>query len=294
MVSVLPDRSLVANQPEASVITTARFLVGDVRAAPKTRGTYGIRNLFDRCSVAVSEYRGQPKVDWASEILATLSNEQLITVLARLVSSEENGGEDQARVALNSLNAELIICGYRLAQVGDSYVLSQIEANQKRFLLSHADTFGLANPDFEQLDLSDEEARRLTVGWDEAVRCYGAGAYLATMVMLGSLLEAVLLLALSRNRKEVKAHGIRFNDNKNQEKAIEKWTLNEMIEASSRIGWITPKVSAFAHSLREYRNYVHPELQKRISELPRSHECLIGSGVVSGAVHDLKSTINVR
>ena len=94
-------------------------------------------------------------------------------------------------------------------------------------------------PDFKQPDLSDVEARDLVSQWEEASKCYIATAFLAAMVMLGSLLETLLLLGLKRNRDALCSADVHFTDANNRDRPPEKWSLSEMIEAATAMGWTT-------------------------------------------------------
>jgi hypothetical protein len=268
-------------------------VVGDVAGPVKTRGTYGIRKLFDRCGIVAPDFTGGPKDEWVRNTFLALSPEEFLAVLGRILSSEENGSEDKRRAVFDTFNSALLEYGVQLsANENQQITIVSVDARLQGVQQGRRSANGLVDPDFEKLDITEDEALRLTITWDEAVKCFGAGAYLAAMIMLGSLLEAVLLLAFQRNRETIKSAGVAFADNKNQEKPIEKWSLGEMIQAAAKLGWTTQKLTSFAHSLREYRNYVHPELRHRLSELPKSHECLIGSLVVTGAVDDLCKAIN--
>ena len=179
---------------------------------------------------------------------------------------------------MNSLSQILLTDGLQLAERDGAILVTPAEAGVKLLedlIKRERSDGGLRPPDLDQLDLTDAEGRQFFEMWLEADKCFRAGAYLASTVMLGSLLESLLLLALKRNRDAVKEANVRRFDDKNMERPIERWSLNEMIEACAEMGWTAQRVKAFSHSLREFRNLVHPELRKRETDLPRTDECLI-------------------
>lgn len=285
----------LAQASEAVRLSIADVLIGDWPGSPRARGTLGLSRLFTRCGYEC-DYNGRQKRAWVAEALAGASPELCEKILIRACSpGEYHGDRDSAAAVTSKMNRVLITCGLQLAENGGGLRLEVCDAvadlpEREDFVTDPVS--GLAVPDFEQLDVTADEARELAGTWEEAARCYRAGAFLAATIMLGSLLEALLLLALKSNRKLIQARGIRFMDNRGQERAPEKWSLGEMIEAASSLGWTSPKVKAFSHSIREYRNLVHPELRRRPSDLPRSDECIIASIIISGTVSELRRHIN--
>ena len=105
----------------------------------------------------------------------------------------------------------------------------------------------------------------------EVDRTLGAGAYLSSVVMCGSILEAVLLGNAQREPA-------RFNKSKKapktaagEVKRFREWKLADLIDVASELGILKPDVHKFGHWLRDFRNYIHPNQQMQSGFLPDEH-----------------------
>lgn len=143
-------------------------------------------------------------------------------------------------------------------------------------------------PDFGRLVRDEEMASVLKFRWEEAQRCVQAEAYLAAVVMMGSLLEGVLL-AKMRAHPEIanKANGAPSDRRTKQVKPFVKWRLAEMIQVAREQRWLREDVRAFSDALREYRNLVHPSAEFAGTERPDRRTCGICWQVVEAAVQQL-------
>jgi len=100
----------------------------------------------------------------------------------------------------------------------------------------------------------------------EIQRAYIAECWKAVIILSGALIEAVLLDALSRQSSEALA------------KAAPKvkgdpaqWGLSILIDVAIELHLIGSSASKLSHSIREYRNLVHPGNELR-SQLPVAQE----------------------
>lgn len=94
--------------------------------------------------------------------------------------------------------------------------------------------------------------------WKEAQRCMHADCFTASIILMGSILEAFLLAramlsagAASQSPRAPKAKA-------GQALAIQDWSLSSLIDVAVDIGWIKTDRGKFSHALRESRNVVHP------------------------------------
>lgn len=122
--------------------------------------------------------------------------------------------------------------------------------------------------------LSDEEEREI---WRlyrfygrEADRCEKAKAYLAGCVMLGSALEALLMLMVNVYDEEALATG-RIPTKRKKPKPLLNWDLGELLRVAKVVGWLPAgleldeewnsrkaKVGDHAEVVRIVRNLAHP------------------------------------
>ncbi len=127
--------------------------------------------------------------------------------------------------------------------------------------------------------------------WLEAQRCQQAGAYLAAVVMMGSILEALLLarafmgLAIACQAKSAP------KDRAGKVKAVQDWNLSSLVDVAVELGWLKFDRGKFSHALRESRNVVHPwvELTSKVSfDEPT---CRVSWEVLVASVDDLLASV---
>jgi hypothetical protein len=121
-------------------------------------------------------------------------------------------------------------------------------------------------PDFSPLVGNPEMRSILVRRWQECRRCVSADAHLAAIVMMGGLLEALfvaranqmldkqpLITAKSAPKDRTTGKTLNYQD----------WMLDSYIHVANELGWITDSAKTVADVLKEYRNYVHPEKERR-------------------------------
>lgn len=118
----------------------------------------------------------------------------------------------------------------------------------------------------------------------EARTAMGAGAYLSTILLCGSVLEAVLLGAAQKQPA-------RFNQAAASAKAADgtvrrfhEWSLAQFIDAASESDLLKPDVKKFSHGLRDLRNYIHPYEQMASGFTPDQHTAKVCFQVLKAAL----------
>ncbi len=146
---------------------------------------------------------------------------------------------------------------------------------------------------FHILILDEAYLRLMKERWEESILTEKAEAHLATVVLLGSILEAMLLYKITSNWVDVQisGHYPKIFDkptNKLVIKPSNQWMLNEMIDSSEKIGWISHDIKGLSHSLKEYRNFIHPwqELSEKMS-MPDETTCDFARKAVQIVFNDL-------
>jgi hypothetical protein len=119
----------------------------------------------------------------------------------------------------------------------------------------------------------------------EAHLCIEGKAYLAAVILSGSVLEGLCLGYGSRSPERLnRAFASQYN------RAVPpfyEWKLREWIEVLGKLGDLSPNVEKFGQALREFRNYVHPAEQLAHKFTPDQHTARIGFQVVVAAIEDL-------
>lgn len=114
---------------------------------------------------------------------------------------------------------------------------------------------------------------------NEARSCHSAGAYMSSIIMLGSLLEGVLIAAVKE-----RPHG-------QLPKPIERMGLQDLIDFAHKQRWIQFDAQLGSQLVRQYRNLVHPDLQLRqIGHLPDADTLDMCWPVVNAILNDLAAT----
>lgn len=84
--------------------------------------------------------------------------------------------------------------------------------------------------------------------------------------MMGGLLEALFVARANKmNDKKPLVGATSAPKDKTTGKTInyQEWMLDSYIKVGQELGWITGSAKNVADVLKEYRNYVHPEKERR-------------------------------
>ncbi|MHB2027021.1 MAG: hypothetical protein ACYCPQ_10395 [Elusimicrobiota bacterium] len=117
-------------------------------------------------------------------------------------------------------------------------------------------------PDFTRLIPGPAMQAILNRRWNEAWSCLEAGAYLASTVMMGAILEALLLARINKltDKSPVFASKCAPKDKTSgKTRSLQDWTLNSYIDVAHDLGWIGKASRDIGVVLRDYRNFIHPE-----------------------------------
>ena len=117
-------------------------------------------------------------------------------------------------------------------------------------------------PDFAILIPDPSMQAILKRRWNETWSCFGAGAYLASTVMMGAILEALLLARINKmtDKSAVFTSKCAPKDKTTgKTRPLQEWTLNSYIDVAHDLGWIGKASRDIGIVLRDYRNFIHPE-----------------------------------
>jgi hypothetical protein len=250
----------------------ARLLCGD--DGPLYRKGWELQGFLSRAGIAdVPEYDGSPRRLWVSEIIAGGDGERSNAELAalRLADPREYVAEKAAyQDTLRRLDEVLRPEGLRI--VRDGYgrpELADADASAMRVELKVSMDQVVSDP-----ALAAVIQQRL----DEARLCHDCGAYIATIIMLGSLLEGVLLSAVEERLAGPPP------------KPLDRMGLQDLVELAHRERWIQVDVKMGSDLIRSYRNLVHPRAQVRMGAPPDSDTVDICWPVVNATLNDLAAS----
>lgn len=127
--------------------------------------------------------------------------------------------------------------------------------------------------------------------WLDAQKCQHAKAYLASVILMGSILEALLLARCSMSPGPAYQAKAAPRHKDGSSKAIHEWTLHNLIEVAVELRWLKSDRGRFSHALRESRNVVHPYEQARSGANFDEHTCKTSWHVLNASVEDLLASL---
>jgi hypothetical protein len=121
----------------------------------------------------------------------------------------------------------------------------------------------------------------------EIKKCLKADAPLSVIFLSGSVLEGILLNVATLYPSKFNQSNSSPKDKSGKVKSFPEWSLNSFIEVSYELGYIGLDVKKHSHSLRDFRNYIHPFAQMSSGFKPDSHTADISWKVLKAAMHDI-------
>ncbi len=123
---------------------------------------------------------------------------------------------------------------------------------------------------------------------NEIKTCLSAKATLSVIFLSGSTLEGVLL-GLAQNNPAMYNQAISApKDNKTGKiRPFHEWTLSNLIDVSHEVGFLREDVKKFSHSLRYFRNYIHPFQQMSEKFFPDENTAKICFQVLKAALSQI-------
>lgn len=178
-------------------------------------------------------------------------------------------------------------------------VLKQIRAQALRLINDHFPTASLEYtpclcPEFSTLVSDSDLAKTLTNLWDEANRTFQAKAYLATVILQGSILEGVLSFIVQENCAEAGRSNRSPKDKRGQVLPHNEWTLEALIQVTHERSWLPYNTYKLSQNLQDFRNMVHPRKQMENQFQANKYTCEIAWNVIGSAIDALQTTLHDR
>ena len=274
----------------------ADLICGDAQGTPIYRKGHEITRFFSAAGVPRT-HDGSTRKWWTLETLKGCNGAELTSIILRLASPREYRGDpEQTKKAIEFLNRLFILEGKKIVLDGVNPKVIEAKANfdidaktsPKAAEVKEPALVPLPAPAFTSLNLDVGIGELLKDRWNEAQLCVDKGAYLAATILMGSLLEGMLLGVMQRKPQQAnQASNAPKDKTSGKIKHFSQWSLSEMIDVAHNLGWINLNVKRFSHSLREFRNLVHPYEQLLTKAQPDVDTCKISWLVVQAAVNQL-------
>lgn len=146
----------------------------------------------------------------------------------------------------------------------------------------HTDGLGLDGPVIAVLEYRLKEIEK----------CFSADAPLAVIFLAGSTLEGAFLGLAIQFPRQFNSTRTSPKDANGKVRQFQDWTLSNYIDVAKELGIIEHDTYKFSHSLRDFRNYIHPFEQMASGFAPRNRTAEICLQVLRAAIHDLQESIN--
>lgn len=139
-------------------------------------------------------------------------------------------------------------------------------------------------PNIHKLPVEAQAVPIIKSRLSEARTAMGAGAYLSTIFLCGSVLEAVLLGAAQKEPARFNRASASPRGADGSVKRFHEWSLAQFIDVACEAGLIKPDVKKFSHGLRDFRNYIHPYEQMQSGFTPDEHTAKVCFQVLKAAL----------
>jgi len=123
--------------------------------------------------------------------------------------------------------------------------------------------------------------------FDEIQKCFRAKSWLSVIFLTGSTLEGILLGVALNNPQSFNSAYASPKTNEGKVKQFHLWTLSNFIDVSAEIGLLTEDVKKFSHTLRDFRNYIHPYEQLSSNFYPDERTAKICLQVLNAAIFQM-------
>lgn len=144
------------------------------------------------------------------------------------------------------------------------------------------------NVSLEKLDIDNSVLSILSERLIEIEKSIKTEASLSAIIMCGSVLEGLLLgIALKNMKVFNQATSCPKNRETGKVLPFQDWTLSSLIDVAYDIGILGLDVKKFSHSLRDFRNYIHPYQQMSNRFSPNIDTAKISWQVLKAAINDL-------
>lgn len=127
---------------------------------------------------------------------------------------------------------------------------------------------------------------------EEIEKCFSAASPLAVVLLAGSTLEGILLGLATQYPRRFNSANSAPRDATGKVKMFHDWSLASFIDVSKELSLIQHDTFKFSHSLRDFRNYIHPFEQMAANFRPRESTAKISLQVLKSAIYDLHENID--
>ncbi len=162
-----------------------------------------------------------------------------------------------------------------------------------------------ANDEDEFLNREFKEIQIKNIGLDPIIEsilierieeikvCLNAKASLSVIFLAGSTLEGIFLGLALKYPKEFSSCLASPKDKEGKVKKFQDWVLSNFIDVSYEMKLIKEDIKKFSHSLRDFRNYIHPYAQMSANFSPDNQTSKISFQVLKATIYQINNSIGI-
>lgn len=139
----------------------------------------------------------------------------------------------------------------------------------------------------DKIGLDGSVTEVLNYRFAEIKICLERDAPLSAIFLIGSSLEGILLGVALKNIREFNQANSSPKDKEGKVKQFPMWTLSNFIDVAFELKLLNQDVKKFSHSLRDFRNYIHPYEQMSSNFQPDKHTAKICWQVLRAGIFQL-------
>lgn len=147
--------------------------------------------------------------------------------------------------------------------------------------------------DVEKLGLEGPVTEVLNHRIIEIEKCFAGSAPLGVILLAGSTLEGIFLGLANKYPQQFNSASASPKDSIGEVKQFHNWSLNSFIDVAKELGLVQYDTQQFSHSLRDFRNYIHPYEQMRSGFKPRIQTAKISLQVLKAAIYEVTENIAI-
>lgn len=242
---------------------------------------------------------------WAytDERLARLNGTPGIDQCIRAVFAPVNfvGQFDNLDLLLEEFNRYLAFDSWKVVKEGADLRFVRVDKNQAvtntvKAEVNEEDQFlkrEFSNLSIDALGLEGGLVDVLNERVKEIERCFQSGAYLAVLILAGSTLEGLLLGIAGKHPRHFNQAQASPKDSDGKPMRFHQWNLNALIDVAAELRLIEHDTKKFSHTLRDFRNYIHPFEQMSVGFSPREGTAKISLQVLKSAICDIAQGITM-
>lgn len=230
----------------------------------------------------LSQINGTPELDKCiKEVFAVVNFAYNVSVLDKLID-DFNKILTFDKWKINREHSEIIFQKLDKVVIETQVQTQTTDIKEEDFLSQEFKDLSI-----DKIGLDGSVTEVLNYRFAEIKICLEREAPLSAIFLIGSSLEGILLGVALKNIKEFNQANSSPKDKDGKVKQFQMWSLSNFIDVAFELKLINQDVKKFSHTLRDFRNYIHPYEQMSSNFQPDKHTAKICWQVLRAGIFQL-------